>query len=125
MKPYIRRDGETNPDNLVAHRQALMRLSVQAAALCAAWVLTKDHKCADRAADHFRAGFIDPSTLMNPNLQLHKPFMAALRGGGPESPTLCNWWTRFVAPRPSPLPALCPAATSRRYNNGSRTICFG
>ncbi len=42
--PYIRRDGMSNPGNFVAHRQALMRLSVQCPALCAAWVLTKQRK---------------------------------------------------------------------------------
>ena len=35
--PYVQRDGLTNPDNFVGHRRALMRLSVQAAALAAAW----------------------------------------------------------------------------------------
>src|SRR5579884_2248236 len=42
--PYIRRDGMSNPDNFVAHRRALMRLSVQCPALCAAWLLTKERK---------------------------------------------------------------------------------
>jgi Alginate lyase len=67
--PYIQRDGETNPDNFVAHREALMRLGVQVPALCAAWVLTKDRKYADHAAGHLRAWFINPGTMMNPNLQ--------------------------------------------------------
>src|SRR5690242_12227988 len=31
--PYIQRDGMSNPGNFVAHREALMRLSVQAPAL--------------------------------------------------------------------------------------------
>ena len=35
--PYIRRDGETNPDNFVGHRQAMVRLSLQVPALVAAW----------------------------------------------------------------------------------------
>ena len=39
--PYIQRDGMTNPDNFVEHRQALMRLRVQVPALAAAWMLTR------------------------------------------------------------------------------------
>jgi hypothetical protein len=38
--PYIGRDGESNPNNFVEHRRALMRLSVQVPALAAAWLLT-------------------------------------------------------------------------------------
>ena len=40
--PYVQRDGESNPDNFVEHRRALMRLSVQVPALAAAWKLTGD-----------------------------------------------------------------------------------
>ncbi|MBV9268071.1 MAG: alginate lyase family protein [Acidobacteriaceae bacterium] len=67
--PYIQRDGETNPGNFVAHRHALIRFGVQAGALSAAWVLTKHRKYAKHAAEHLRAWFINPDTMMNPNLQ--------------------------------------------------------
>jgi hypothetical protein len=80
--PYIQRDGETNPDNFVAHRQALMRLSVECPALCAAWVITKDRKYADHAADHLRAWFINPETLMNPNLQFAQAIHGRTTGRG-------------------------------------------
>ncbi|HZS52938.1 MAG TPA: alginate lyase family protein [Bryobacteraceae bacterium] len=80
--PYIQRDGETNPDNFVAHRQALMRLSVQCPALCAAWVLSKERKYADHAVDHLRAWFIDPATVMNPNLQFAQAIHGRTTGRG-------------------------------------------
>ncbi len=67
--PYIQRDGMTNPDNFTEHRHALIRLSLEAPALAAAWLLTKDEKYAAHAAKHLRAWFLDPATLMNPNLQ--------------------------------------------------------
>src|SRR5204863_1126200 len=67
--PYIQRDGMSNPDNFVAHRRALMRLSVQVPALVAAWKLTKDKRYAVKAAEHLRAWFINEPTRMNPNLQ--------------------------------------------------------
>src|SRR5437870_2732163 len=47
--PFIQRDGMTNPENFVEHRKFLMKLSVQAPALTAAWKLTQDPKYADHA----------------------------------------------------------------------------
>src|SRR5262249_15499844 len=45
--PYIRRDGESNPQNFVAHRGAMIRLSVEVPALVSAWTITKDRRFAD------------------------------------------------------------------------------
>jgi len=66
---YIEHDGMSNPDNFTAHRHALMRLSLQVPALAAAWMLTRHDRYARHAAKHVRAWFLDPATLMNPNLQ--------------------------------------------------------
>ncbi len=66
--PYVQRDGMTNPDNFVQHRQFLMKLSVQVPALAAAWKLTRDKKYSAHAASHLKAWFVDESTRMNPNL---------------------------------------------------------
>src|SRR5882762_8854402 len=41
-KPYIRRDGETNPANFVAHRDAMRRLSQIVPALATAYQITRD-----------------------------------------------------------------------------------
>jgi hypothetical protein len=67
--PYKERDGISNPSNFNDHRLALIRLSIQVPALACAWQLTKKHEYADRAAKHLRAWFLNPDTLMNPNLQ--------------------------------------------------------
>lgn len=67
--PYINRDGESNPANFNAHRELLIRLSIQVPALAAAWILTKRREFADHSAAHLRAWFITPATRMNPNLQ--------------------------------------------------------
>ncbi len=80
--PYIQRDGMSNPGNFVAHRDALMRLSVQAPMLCAAWVLSKERKYADRAAEHLRAWFINKETCMNPNLQYAQAIHGRTTGRG-------------------------------------------
>ena len=74
--PYVEKDGVTNPDNFTAHRHALIRLSLQMPALTAAWVVTGKRKYAQHAAEHLRAWFLNPATLMNPNLQ----YSQAVRG---------------------------------------------
>lgn len=80
--PYIQRDGMSNPGNFGAHRDALIRLSVQAPALCAAWLLTRDRRYADHAASHLRAWFVDPATRMNPNLQFAQAIHGRTTGRG-------------------------------------------
>lgn len=67
--PYIEHDGMSNPDNFTAHRHALIQLSLQVPALAAAWMVTRQDRYARHAAKHLRAWFLDPATLMNPNLQ--------------------------------------------------------
>ena len=74
--PYIRRDGETNPENFTAHRDLLIRFSIQASALAAAWMLTRRRRFAEHAAAHLRAWFTTTATRMNPNLQ----FAQAIHG---------------------------------------------
>ena len=66
--PYIQRDGMTNPDNFVAHRHAMIRLSQVVGALGSAYVLTNDEKYVLHALKHCRAWFVDTATMMNPNL---------------------------------------------------------
>ncbi len=80
--PYVQRDGMTNPDNFVRHRQFLMKLSVQVPALAAAWKLTKDRKYATHAAAHLRAWFVDDVTRMNPNLQYAQAIQGRTTGRG-------------------------------------------
>jgi hypothetical protein len=74
--PYINRDGMTNPDNFVAHRKAMIRLSKVVAALASAYQITHDEKYVTQAIKHLRAWFIDTDTYMNPNLQ----FSQAVKG---------------------------------------------
>ncbi len=66
--PYVRRDGETNPDNFVAHRQAVNTLRDRVAALAAARLVTGDARYAAKADELLRVFFLDPATRMNPNL---------------------------------------------------------
>ncbi len=67
--PYKERDGVTNPDNFLAHRKAMIRFSKIIGALASAYKLTGDEKYVKHAIIHLKAWFVDPATLMNPNLQ--------------------------------------------------------
>jgi hypothetical protein len=66
--PYIQRDGETNPENFVAHRLAMIRFSDIVGSLASAYKLNGQKRYALAAIPHFRAWFIDPETRMNPSL---------------------------------------------------------
>jgi Alginate lyase len=80
--PYVRRDGESNPQNFVAHRQALMRFSVEMPALSAAWTLTGDRRYAEQARRHLRAWFVDAATRMNPSLTYAQAIHGITTGRG-------------------------------------------
>ena len=77
--PYVRRDGQSNPDNFVGHRQALVRLSRIVPALAAAWVLTGEARYSEHAARHLRAWFVDEETRMAPHLR----YAQAIHGVSP------------------------------------------
>jgi hypothetical protein len=80
--PYVRRDGETNPDNFVAHRDAMRRLSQIVPALVAAYEITRDERYARHAVAHLRAWFVDESTRMNPNLLYAQAIKGRATGRG-------------------------------------------
>jgi hypothetical protein len=68
--PYIRRDGETNPESkrdLDQPRVAAMGWNVSTLGL--AYYFSGDEKYAERAAQQLRAWFLDPATRMNPHLR--------------------------------------------------------
>jgi hypothetical protein len=80
--PYIQRDGQSNPGNFLAHRAALMRLSVQVPALAAAWVVSKERRYADHARRHLRAWFVDDATRMAPHLLYSQAIKGRFTGRG-------------------------------------------
>jgi Alginate lyase len=68
--PYLRRDGEVNPerDSAAFDRLRMEAMSNAVEALALAYFLTDDKAYADRAALLVRAWFLDPKTRMNPNM---------------------------------------------------------
>src|SRR4029078_2452954 len=80
--PYIQKDGQTNPDNFVAHRHAMVRMSIQVATLTSAYRITGDEKYARHATKHLKAWFVDDATKMNPNLQYAQAIKGVTTGRG-------------------------------------------
>lgn len=80
--PYIRRDGLSNPDNFIKHRQLLMRLSYHVPALTAAFVLTKEKRFAKAATEHLVAWFVNPETKMNPHMLYAQAIKGRVTGRG-------------------------------------------
>lgn len=80
--PYIQRDGETNPENFVAHRIAMIRFSDMVGTMASAYKLSRQKRYAVAAIDHFRAWFIDPETRMNPSLLYAQAIKGKATGRG-------------------------------------------
>jgi len=68
--PYIRRDGERNPeiDKITDHR-VMDQMEAAVETLARAYHFKRDEVYAAKAAQLLRAFFLDPETRMNPNLQ--------------------------------------------------------
>lgn len=80
--PYIRRDGESNPENFNAHRHFMRRFSMVAAGLTAAAITLEDRSLAELAVGHLRAWFIDPATRMTPHLNFGQAIKGICTGRG-------------------------------------------
>lgn len=80
--PYIQRDGMTNPENFKDHRRAMRRMSIQVAALTAAFKITGEKKYADHAVNHLTAWFVDAHTKMNPSMNYAQAIKGICPGRG-------------------------------------------
>lgn len=74
--PYIRKDGERNPQRFMANRRDLGNLCTAVLALGMGGALLDDTRCGQHAARILSTWFLDPKTRMNPNLE----FGQAVRG---------------------------------------------
>ena len=80
--PYIRKDGQSNPDNFSDHRLAMIRLNDIVSTLTSAWLLTGKEEYAKKAIVHLNAWFVDTTTLMNPNMLYAQAIWGRFTGRG-------------------------------------------
>jgi hypothetical protein len=79
--PYIRRDGETNPESKKDLDQPrIAAMGGRSYALALAYYMTGDARYGARAAQQLRAWFLDPATRMTPHLR----FSQLVRGNPAE-----------------------------------------
>ena len=75
--PYIRRDGERNPEiNKISDHRSLDQMASAVETLALAYYFRGDEAYAEKATQLLHAFFLEPATLMNPNLQ----YAQAIRG---------------------------------------------
>ncbi len=68
-KPYVDRDGISNPEIYALDRYRLAEMASRVTDLTLAWYFSGEKRYADAAARQLRAWMIDPATRMNPNLE--------------------------------------------------------
>ncbi len=81
-KPYIRRDGEVNPERYDYDSAPLARMCEAVDTLALAYYLTGHEPYADHAATLLRTWFLDESTRMNPHLQFGQAIPGRCDGRG-------------------------------------------
>ena len=80
--PYIQRDGMTNPDNFVKHREVMQGFCRAVSTLAAAYKITRDERYAAHAVRHLRAWLVDDSTKMFPHLKYAQAIKGRVTGRG-------------------------------------------
>ena len=68
-EPYVRRDGEVNPERFDYDTPKLGDFGQAVRLLAFAYAMTGDEKYAERALEHVRAWFVTPETRMNPSMR--------------------------------------------------------
>ncbi|HLH20390.1 MAG TPA: alginate lyase family protein, partial [Bryobacteraceae bacterium] len=74
--PYIRKDGQANPNRFLGNKNSLNAMADAVFTLGTAAYLLDEPRYAQRAVRDIRTWFLDPKTRMNPNLD----FAQAVRG---------------------------------------------
>jgi len=80
--PYVRRDGEVNPEGEAYDRQPLTQMTSAVETLALAYYFTSHEPYADHAARLLRVWFLDEATRMNPHLEYGQAIPGVTEGRG-------------------------------------------
>jgi hypothetical protein len=80
--PYIQKDGQTNPENFVAHRLAMIGFSQLVANQISAYLISGNPTYAKAVIPHLHAWFVDTATKMNPSLLYAQAIKGKVTGRG-------------------------------------------
>lgn len=80
--PYIRRDGESNPNAFFKHRQILREIRTNVANLAAGYLITGNEVYSKRAVLFLKEFFLDEATRMNPHLLYSQAIPGVCSGRG-------------------------------------------
>ncbi|OYU55152.1 MAG: alginate lyase [Chitinophagaceae bacterium BSSC1] len=80
--PYIQKDGQTNPNNFVQHRLAMIRFSQLMGNLVSAYLISGNKQYATAGLKHLNAWFVDTATRMNPSLLYAQAIKGKVTGRG-------------------------------------------
>ena len=94
-KPYVRRDGEYNPERANYDVPKLDTVTGAVRFLALAYHFTGDERYAEHAVSHLRHFYINPETRMNPNLQFGQ-FVPGLAENGRKSGIIESIRMRFL-----------------------------
>ncbi len=94
-KPYVRRDGEYNPERANYDVPKLDTVTGAVRYLSLAYHFTGDERYAEHAVRHLRHFYINPETRMNPNLQFGQ-FVPGLAENGRKSGIIETIRMRFL-----------------------------
>ena len=80
--PYIRKDGQSNPNLFTKHRNAVSELANAVSALTVAYLKTGEQKYATHAKAHVLAWYVNAETRMNPRLDYSQAIKGINEGRG-------------------------------------------
>ena len=80
--PYIRRDGESNPDNFNSHRECLRSMRDAVANLAAGYKISGREEFAEHAVRMLKEFFLDEKTYMAPHLKYAQAIPGRCSGRG-------------------------------------------
>jgi hypothetical protein len=81
--PYIRRDGEVNPEyRLVGDNERIAEMVDNVATLALGYAVSQDERYAMRAVHQLKEWFLNPATKMNPHLEYAQAIKGVNQGRG-------------------------------------------